>query len=432
MSPAPLLLGLLILAMPVATVIDGAIVHGLIVAAAALLIAIIALRIRSNEVGFMASVARPMIVVAIVPVLWILFQVIPLKSLGLANPIWESAAAALGHPVLGTISIDPGVTLVSLAWYLSAVAIALAAAAVALDRRRAAWVYSAILAATMIIAVMTLVAKFGPFALAQNVATRLPNTGTTDCAALGVIFALGAALRKFEHDKPYGPDQNDRAGLFWPIIALYIFAAVICLAAIVVGATNKAVFAVFCGIAILAAVPFIRRYRLGPWGYAAIISAALVVAIAAVALQPGKRINDLTLAFSAPAPAPLIAVTQRILAETSLSGTGAGTFFAVLPMYRDIDQLNAGDRAPTAAAAISVEMGRPFLWAAVVALLHDALSRRRDWIYSTSGASCVVATTLLAFTGAGLFGTAPTVVVASAIGIAVAQRKSRSAASPLS
>jgi hypothetical protein len=142
---------------------------------------------------------------------------------------------------------------------------------------------------------------------------------------------------------------------------------------------------------------------------------------------------DLTLAFATHAPAPLIAVTRRVLTETGWAGTGAGTFAAVLPIYRDIDALATGPIAPTAVAAIAVEMGRPFLWVILVAaialavtLLRGALRRGRDSSYSTAGASCVVAITLLAFGNAALFSTPILMIAAVVVGIGIAQSKSRS------
>ena len=116
-----------------------------------------------------------------------------------------------------------------------------------------------------------------------------------------------------------------------------------------------------------------------------------MAATAAVAFQPGIRTLDLTVAFATQAPAPLIAVTQRVVSETAWTGTGAGTFAAILPIYRDIDELATGRVAPTAAAAIAVEMGRPFFWAILMAaialalsLVRGALLRRRDFILFNS------------------------------------------------
>jgi hypothetical protein len=121
------------------------------------------------------------------------------------------------------------------------------------------------------------------------------------------------------------------------------------------------------------------------------------------------------------------------LAETSWTGTGAGTFSAILPIYRDIDELALGPFAPTAAAAIAVEMGRPFLWAVLIAaialvvtLLRGSVHRRRDSFYSTAGASCAVTFALLGFGNAGLFSTPTLIIAAATVGIAIAQSKSRS------
>src|SRR5450631_1976015 len=168
MFPAPLFLVLLIVTTPVILIFDGPIIHGLVTATAAVSLAIVALRIRPGEAGFLSTVIRPMAIIAAIPALWMLVQVLPLKTVGLANPIWESAAAALGRPLAGSISIDPGATLISLARYLSAAAIAFVAAAVAIDRRRAEWVLFALTAATTLIALMVLAAGFGGFTFLGN------------------------------------------------------------------------------------------------------------------------------------------------------------------------------------------------------------------------------------------------------------------------
>src|SRR5262249_42137122 len=148
-------------------------------------------------------------------------------------------------------------------------------------------------------------------------------------------------------------------------------------------------------VATLVVAITIQRFSIGPWGIAAILSIAVLVVIAAIAFEPDTRTLDLTLAFASQVPAPLIAVTQRVLSEASWAGTGAGTFAAVLPIYRDIDGLGIVSTAPTAAATIAVEMGRPFFWSILVAtnalavtLLRGALRRHRDSIYSVTGASC--------------------------------------------
>jgi hypothetical protein len=140
----------------------------------------------------------------------------------------------------------------------------------------------------------------------------------------------------------------------------------------------------------------------------------------------------LLLAFASDQPAALSAVAQRILADVPWSGTGAGTFGALLSTYRDPGDVLAGTSAPTAAVAIEIELGPPMLAAIVVAaiagaliLLRAALQRGRDSFYAAGGAGCLVAAVILGLTNAGLLAAAPSFVLATALGLAFAQSKSR-------
>jgi hypothetical protein len=230
--------------------------------------------------------------------------------------------------------------------------------------------------------------------------------------------------------------RADRGGLtvwFKLIIAGCLIAFAISSLAVLVSATTQAYFAVICGITLLGIEIIIRHFGLGPWGLSAIVSVIATVAITVASLNPALRSEGLALAFASHASPPLITVTYRILTEASWFGTGAGTFAAILPIYRDIDELKSGLIAPTAAAAIAVEMGRPFLWALltaatalVVALLRSALRRGRDSFYPTAGASCIVTAIILAFSNTALFSTPALIIVAVTVGVAVAQSKSRS------
>ena len=433
MFPAALFLVLLIVTMPAILIFDGLITHGVVVATAAALTAIVGLRTRPGEAVFLSSVIRPIAIVAAFPAMWMLIQVLPLGASGLSHPIWESAAAALGRPLAGSISIDPGATLISLVRYLSMAAIAFVASAVAVDRHRAEWILFALTIATTLIGLLILTASLGGLTVFSGYDDSSARIAASDSATLGIILAAAGAFHALERGNLRAEDQRRSAGSFQLAFVACLGAAAICSLAVFVSATRQTYFAATCGIATLIIAIVIRRFRFGPWGYSAIVSAALVIAFAAVALQPGGRTMDLTVAFAAQAPKPLIAVTQRVLAETSWVGTGAGTFAAILPIYRDIDELGIAPVSPTAAAAIAVEMGRPFLWAVLIAaialavtLMRGALRRGRDSFYSTAGASCAVATMLLAFGNAGVFSTPVLVIAAAAVGIAIAQSKSRS------
>jgi len=320
-----------------------------------------------------------------------------------------------------------------LARFLSIAGIAFVAAAVAVDRNRAAWIFVTLTASTSLIASMILVASFGNFAFLSIIAGEPARDAATDSASLGAILAAAEAfhaLGRARAPRAQRPDARVSAVWFWSTFVAYCIAIAICSMAVVLCATSHTYFAVSCGLATLGVAIVIRRFQFGLWGVSALASVALVFAIAAVARLPGIRPLDLTLSFTD--RAPLIDLSQRVLAETPWLGAGAGTFTAAIPIYRSIDELAAGHIAPNVAVMVAVEMGQPFLWATIlaattliVALLRDAARRGRDSIYSTAGASCIVTITLLAFGNAAVFSTPVLLVSAAIVGIAIAQRKSR-------
>src|SRR5262245_63033542 len=95
------ILVLLIFAAPVTIILDNLIVRGLIAAAAAVSVALVGLRIRPGEAGFLSRVIRPVTLIAAVPAAWMLIQAMPLPSLAFAHSIWKSTASALGVPLAG-------------------------------------------------------------------------------------------------------------------------------------------------------------------------------------------------------------------------------------------------------------------------------------------------------------------------------------------
>jgi hypothetical protein len=425
MLPALVILVLLIVATPITIFFNGPGVVGLLAAAGAVSVAIVGIRIRPGEANFLSSVIRPVAIASAVPAIWMLIQAMPLQSSGLAHPIWKTTAASLGLPLAGSVSIDPGLTLISFVRYLSTTAIAFVAAAVAINRQRAEWVLFALAISTTLVALMELGFVLGIFSF-QGFGNAQARAIATDCAGLGVIFAVAATMQsKIE--------QSGQASYsIWPKFALSLVALAICLLAVIVSASAPAYFAVSCGVATLIVIIMIRRFNVGRWGIAAIISLAIFVAVAVVALQPGTQTRGLTLAFATEASAPLVTVTQRVLAETSWTGTGAGTFAAIVPIYRNVDELAAGSIPPTAAAGIAVEMGLPFFWAFLIGavaltltLVQGALRRQSDFLYSATGAGCVVAITLLSFGDSASLSMPVTAISAAAVGVAVAQSRSR-------
>ena len=104
----------------------------------AIALVIAARNLRPGETEFLISIIRWPAAIAAVPALWLCIQVLPLRLL--EHSIWKSAETALGHPLVGSISIDIGATAIALGQYLSIAAVAFLSAAVAVDRLRADWI----------------------------------------------------------------------------------------------------------------------------------------------------------------------------------------------------------------------------------------------------------------------------------------------------
>jgi hypothetical protein len=124
-------------------------------------------------------------------------------------------------------------------------------------------------------------------------------------------------------------------------------------------------------------------------------------------------------------------MTDQMIADTHWTGSGAGTFAALASVYRDIDDPDA-PQAPTTAAAISVEFGRPALLLAIATIVLSAaqlaagaLRRGRDSFYPAAGAGCAVTLLIDVFIDANLLSLAVQIFVAVVIGLGMAQRRSR-------
>ncbi len=412
MSKVRFILVALICESPAILLWDGPITRTLITGAVAAALLITVRSLQPGETKFFVSIMRPLAAIAAVPALWMVSQVLPLRAL--AHPMWKSAEMALGNPLAGTISIDRGATILALGQYLSTTAVVFLSAAVAVDRQRAEWLLFALTGACSLIALIVLThASFPSGAAAPAI----------DCVAMGIIVTTTAVIRAIER---YEAGHSNLQPL---VPALAAFA--ICTLTLFLGGTQQALIASGCGFVMLVWVNLMRRFRLPAVGVTVIAVLAIIAAIFLVTAQPFERGKSLLLAFATSSSATT-AASERMLADTPLVGTGAGTFAALLPIYREIDDPPAGPVAATTAATLVIELGQPMFWLIVAAtvasifiLFRASLSRRRDSFYPATGGSCLVTLLLLAFNNAGLLGTAASLIAAVVLGLAFAQSKSR-------
>ena len=193
MSKVCLILVALICSSPVILLSDGLIMQGLVAGIVAICLVTTARTLRPGETGFLVSTIRPLAVVAMVPVLWVMVQMLPLRAL--AHPIWNSVETALGHPVAGGISVDPGASVIALGQYLSMIAVAFLSAAVAVDRQRAEWLLFALTAAVSAIALIILTYDFS---LPGAWVATFARAQAVDCLSMGIIVTSAACIRTIE------------------------------------------------------------------------------------------------------------------------------------------------------------------------------------------------------------------------------------------
>jgi hypothetical protein len=404
---------------------DGLIAQGLIAAVVAVGLAITARTLRPGEAEFLVLIIRPTAAVAAIPALWMLFQALPFGLL--ANPIWASAQLALGHSMPSAISVDPGASIIGLGQYLSLGAAAFLSAAVAVDRARAEWVLLALTGASAVFAVILMAqGLFSP------VLSELTRAQAADCSAIGAVIASAACMRSLErYESRHARSYGSVPVLFWTLGACG-GALVLCVAAALFDETPEVLFAMGSGVAIIVWIIVVRRFRLGVWGVAPFVVVVIGVALLVFTTHPVERGRSALLAF-APSSSPG-GVSERMLKDAPVVGTGAGTFAALVPIYREIDDPPGSSVASTTVATFAIELGRPMLWlfvlatvASVLIFLSAALQRGRDSFYPAMGGACLVTLLLLIFINAGLLGNATGLSASVMFGLAIAQSRSRTA-----
>jgi hypothetical protein len=414
---AQIILVILLVMSPFAIFVDRATSYGLVAGIAATGLVFVATGIRPGEMKFLVSSIRRALVVAAIPALWMVIQLLPIGFL--ANPVWVSAEAALGSSRHGSITIDVGATVMALGFYLSLIAISLFSAAIAVDRYRAASILPALNGATVLTAVLLMLRQFfvsfGEMPSDQGAETA--------CASIGVVVAVAGLIKTIERERP--------SRWHVAILAGYTAAFVISALALIIVAQYAVWIAVAYSLAVILGVAIIRHFDFGAFGIAALASLPLGLGVLLLSREPNLQSDGPALAFTSSSSPALISASQRILGDTPWLGVGAGAFSAISPIYRNIDDPPMPN-PPNAVTGLLVELGRPMTaligvvtCIAIVVLLRASLRRGRDSFYPAAGAACLLGLLLLAFVNAGILAISPAILVASIIGLAFGQSKSR-------
>lgn len=412
-----------------ASLLHSAMAQAIAAALAALAVGTAATGIRPSEADHLWRLLGPVAPVLAIPAVWILLQAVPMPIPGFANPVWSSAATALGRSVLGSISIDPGDTLLGLARYLTFAGMITATTIASLDRRRAEWVLFWLTGICTLMSAVSITRSFDITVIGVP-AGLIGRAAPTGAGVLGTIVAACAIICTVERRETRCSSEEGRLNAFGPKLAVFVAALAICWLSL----ANRpaAAFAAVCGTAAVVLIQATRRFALSPWMSATMAIVAIALASAFAVDQQGSA-RDLTLRFATNAPPTTISLAARVIADARWTGAGAGTFASLIPIYRDPDEASAVD-APTTASAVAIELGRPSLLIAVMMMIgataffiRAALRRGRDSFYAAAGAACALAMTVEAFADATAIAPAPQIIAAAILGLALGQSVSRTA-----
>ena len=425
-----LLLTALVASAPIIAFFDLSVIDAAVAASMAVAVGILARAITPEEAGHLSRLLRPFAVGLALPAIWMMVQIVPTPpGSRFSHPIWASTQAAIAVPLDGSISVDPGLTLLALARYAALAAVFLAATAASIDRRRAEWILRALTCVTTVMAIMVILQATTSLAFVEKSGVRAAIF-LQGGASLGVIVAAAGMIRAFERRESRQIKGEAPFGQFARDFGANGIALLICGLALVLSGAGQEIFATSCGLLMMGLVVITRRFALGLVSSTA-LGTLTILTLLAVAVRPSEQ-GDLTLRF-ANAPASLVADVDRLIGDTGWGGSGAGSYAALMPIYRNIDE-PTDEPAPTSAAQISIEMGPVALWGIVVMmlsfagyLLRGAVRRGRDSFYSAAAMSAAVVLTLDAFCDASALSTAIGLIGATILGLGLAQSVSRGA-----
>jgi hypothetical protein len=425
---ALVLLLILVSMTPVIWLTDGATTYGAIAFVIALSLYMISRSVQPREVEHLKKVLPLPLLLMTVPGIWILIQLAPMPFGYFSHPVWTSAADALGAPVAGHISIDVGATSIAFLRYLTTAGVLVGAATVSVDRAHADWLFICLIATTSVFAVILSAYFFNLLQVERDLLASLYSA-----CSLGTIAAGGAIIRSVErYDTGRHKARIDRSRCLRSL-AISSSSFALCWFALLASAPASIICSAGFGVATSAMVFLNRRLFLGPLvgGAFTLVTAAVGIAIVATAFTPGS--GDFTFRFAEGISPSSMSMAEQMIIDNR-TGTGAGTYEVLLPIYRFSNDNVVLDSAPTTALAITIEMGRVALWIFFILslillfrLFLGAVGRGRDSFYATAAVGCAVTLIAESFLDTTLFRSEIAVLAMSILGLGITQSKGRSA-----
>lgn len=369
MSIALRLLLISIAIVPILALSDGVVARSLFATLAAVTLAVVVMSARAADIDFTAQATRHLKLAAALPAIWMIVQVLPMPFSSMSHSIWVNAGEALNQRLWGHISVDIGATIEASAFYLANISLIVVGIFVARDRRRAELLLFALTAISLLTVVTLLTAKSG---LIASLVPREMDEALSGLSALGVILSLTSAVHAFERYQSKRTDTDPPKQNIQKALALWGVGLMVCIAGLVAGATVNVGLTVAFGATVFGSIQAIRRIGLAGWVSGIFIS-AMVTAGAMIVLWRYNSASGLSpfLQFATSSPSDAISITRRILSDTGWAGIGAGAYVLMLPIYQELGALVT--KAPSTAAALAIELGRPMALLAVAVAIGLAV-----------------------------------------------------------
>ena len=302
----------------------------------------------------------------------------------------------------------------------------MAALCVAIDRRRAYRLLCVLAAVTGFVAIAFIIVAAGGLRTVEAPNLFDFKADFATIANLGMLLSASLMISALDQYLLHR-SGSDTSGLLSPELCATGAVFAICLGAAAFAAPHLVFIAGLFGLIPIFLVAFFRHVPSHRWEKGLVTAVIMIVAVAALFSAFGKGSGDLAFRAAAGAAPAQTALAGRMLTDAGPLGTGAGTYAALLPAYRGIDDL-AVLAAPSAAAKISLELGRSGL-AAVLALgvvfslmfFRRAFARGRNSLYAALGSGCMVLLMLDMFADASVTATGVSVLAVLTIGLALGQ-----------
>jgi hypothetical protein len=354
-------------------------------------------------------------------------QIVPLPFSGLAQPLWSAMSDAIHQRATNSITVAPTVTVVALTKYLVCIGAALAAALLCSNRPRAAWMTIAIAwILTIFYAANLLKATFDPLRSA-------PGTEQfwADWISLAMLCILTRAAIVLRFETQHSPRRSTRKSLqpskYLPPLAAGAALIAVFSFPIIAHGSRATVIPTVCGLSAFLTVVLIRRMALGAAGI--LFALALVVcSLWLVALFIGITGPYSSEVYGNRSP-PDLAMAVRLLRDFRWFGSGAGTYYLLVPIYQGLDNGGPGFFiAPPIVLSILTELGIPLtllvfaLLLAIIWAIFSLVTRKdRDFSQTALACSSLVYIVAVACTPGATLSFSTAVAAAAIIGLRLAQ-----------